>query len=116
MKRELICIVCPMGCHLTAEIGGDTVAISGNTCPRGERYGRQEILSPERTVTSSVAISGSAHALCPVKTAAPVRKAKVGAVLPATRGAHICAPVKLGDVILANVADTGVDVIATAPR
>ena len=98
MKRELICIVCPMGCHLTAEIEGDTVAISGNTCPRGERYGRQEILSPERTVTSSVAISGSAHALCPVKTAAPVPKAKVG------------------DVILANVADTGVDVIATAPR
>ena len=116
MKRELMCIVCPRGCHLTAEIGGDTVAISGNTCPRGERYGRQEILSPERTVTSSVAISGSAHALCPVKTAAPVPKAKVDAVLAAIRGAHICAPVKLGDVILANVADTGVDVIATAPR
>ena len=105
VKRELICIVCPMGCHLTAEIEGDTVAISGNTCPRGERYGRQEILSPElRMATSSVAIGGSAHALCPVKTAAPVPKAKVGAVLAAIRGAHICAPVKLGDVILANVA------------
>ena len=114
--RELTCIGCPIGCALKARVEGAEIHVEGNTCPRGERYGRQEILSPERTVTSSVAISGSAHALCPVKTAAPVPKAKVGAVLAAIRSAHICAPVKLGDVILANVADTGVDVIATAPR
>ena len=116
MKRELICIVCPMGCHLTADVDGETVAISGNGCPRGARYGRQEILAPERTVTSSVMVRGGTHKLCPVKTAAPVPKSRVGDVLAAIRSAKACAPVRLGDVILPNVADTGVDVIATASR
>jgi len=116
MTRELICIVCPMGCHLTATIDGDTVQISGNTCPRGARYGIQEITAPERTVTSSIAVCGSRHKLCPVKTSAPIPKEKVDDALCEIRKIQANAPLSIGDVIIENVAGTGVSVVATAVR
>ena len=115
-KRELTCIVCPVGCRVAVEIDGEEMRVSGNQCKRGETYCRQEVSCPVRTVTSLVAVVGGEHPLCPVKTAAPVPKSRVGDVLAAIRSAQACAPVRLGDVILPNVADTGVDVIATASR
>ena len=52
MKRELICIGCPMGCHLTAEVeNGAVTSVTGNTCPRGDAYARRECVAPVRTVT-----------------------------------------------------------------
>ena len=39
MKRELTCIICPRGCSLCVDINGENTVVSGNGCPKGERYG-----------------------------------------------------------------------------
>ena len=69
MKRELICIGCPMGCHLTAEVeNGAVTSVTGNTCPRGDAYARRECVAPVRTVTGTVAIEGAALPVLPSVT------------------------------------------------
>ena len=115
--RELTCIRCPMGCALVVELddAGAVVGVSGNTCPRGEAYGRDEVTNPVRTVTTSVPVDGAAAArMVAVKTAGDVPKARVFDVLQALVDVRAQAPVAIGDVVLADVCGTGVDVVATS--
>ncbi len=101
MKRELICIVCPMGCALIAEQApnGEVVSVTGNTCPRGKAYAEAELTRPTRTLTSTVRLSNRA-ALLPVKTDRPISKEKMLAAIPILRELRVAAPVKIGDVVL----------------
>jgi CxxC motif-containing protein len=113
--REITCIACPMGCRLQVspqENGGITVKNYG--CKRGIAYGEQEFTRPMRMVTSSVRVKGGAMPLCAVKTAQPVPKAQIGAVLAAIGEAVAPAPLQRGQVVLADIAGTGVDLVATA--
>ncbi len=88
--------------------------MTGNTCPRGERYARNEVLNPRRTVTTTVRVSGrNGICLVPVKTAGEIPKDKIMDCIQAVADAKVTAPVAIGDVIISNVADTGVNVIAT---
>lgn len=114
-ERILICIGCPLGCRLSAELDGETVvSVSGNTCKRGDEYARRECTAPERTVCGTVRILGAALApTLPVRTVRPVPKDKVMAVAEEMRRCTIHAPVTIGDTVLADVAGTGVDLIAT---
>ena len=112
-KREMTCIVCPMGCHLTVTIDGEDIKVSGNTCPRGDKYARQEVTNPMRTVTSSVFVSGGKIAMCSVKTKDTVSKAIIPDVLKCIRSTRITAPVEIGDVIIKDVCGSGVDIVAT---
>ena len=113
--RELICINCPMGCPLTVTLeDGVVTSVSGNTCPRGDAYGRKEVTNPTRIVTTTVPVDGSATAhMVSVKTALDIPKGKIFDVVRELSGVRAQAPVEIGDVVLANVAGTGVDVIAT---
>lgn len=114
---EMVCILCPMGCGLSVDRGADgAVAVSGNGCARGVKYGQQELLSPMRVVTSSVWVDGGGLPLCPVKTRGLVPKASIPDVLAAIRAARAKSPVRIGDVIVRCAAGTGIDVVATANR
>ena len=115
-KRELTCIVCPVGCRVAVEIDGEEMRVSGNQCKRGEAYCRQEVSCPVRTVTSLVAVVGGEHPLCPVKTAQAVPKDRIPEVLAILRSLRAQAPIAMGDVLLRNIAGTGVDLVATADR
>ena len=109
--KEMICIGCPKGCHLSIE--EETLVVTGNGCPRGEAYARDELTNPTRTLTSSVVIDGSFVRRCPVKTAAPIPKGLVQEAAKALDGVRLTAPVKVGDVAVANILGTGVDVVVT---
>ena len=112
MTRTLTCIGCPMGCQLEAEVlNGAVVSVSGNTCKRGEDYARKECVCPMRTVTGTVRLADGR--ILPVRTASDVPKAKVFAVAEAFTAAHPHAPLSIGDVVIADVCGTGVDVVAT---
>jgi CxxC motif-containing protein len=113
--RQLTCINCPLGCQLTVEIeDGEVVRVSGNTCKRGEVYGRKEVTNPTRIVTSSVPVLGSrTERMVSVKTATDIPKDKIFDVMAALKYVTVKAPVRIGDVIVANVADTGADIVAT---
>lgn len=113
-KRELICIGCPLGCMLEATIeNGQVTGVKGNTCKRGEDYAKKECVSPTRIVTSSVKVTGGAMAMASVKTRTDIPKGKIRECMRALKDVSVAAPVTLGEVILENVADTGVDIIAT---
>ena len=113
-RKELICIGCPLGCNLTVEMdGGQVVSVNGNTCKRGDDYARKELTDPRRIVTSTVPVAGGNLPVVAVKTASDIPKGKIRECLCALKGVTLTAPVQIGDVIVENVADTGVDVIAT---
>ena len=113
---ELTCIVCPVGCRITAEKVDGELKITGNTCKRGEAYARQEVICPMRTLTSLVKVRGGEGPLCPVKTKEAIPKAMIGMALEQIRGVCVDAPVKISDVVVANIAGTGVDLVATSNR
>ena len=113
-ERILTCIGCPMGCTLTATLENGTVTgVTGNTCPRGDRYARKECVAPERTVTGTIRLQGGSLAVLPVRTAGPVPKEKVLEVADALRRLSVSAPVRMGDVLCEDIAGTGVRLIAT---
>ncbi|WP_455190437.1 DUF1667 domain-containing protein [Eubacterium ramulus] len=113
-RKELICIGCPLGCNLTVEMdGGQVVSVNGNTCKRGDDYARKELTDPRRIVTSTVPVTGGNLPVVSVKTASDIPKGKIRECLCALKGVTLTAPVQIGDVIVENVADTGVDVVAT---
>ncbi len=110
MKRELTCIVCPIGCALTVELdGGKVVSVSGNTCPRGKAYAVDECIAPKRTLTTTVRCEGG-ELLC-VKTATPIPKEKVHDAMKIINNAHPHLPISIGDVIIEDV--YGSKVVAT---
>lgn len=114
MTKKLTCIGCPLGCALTVEVEQDEViSVSGNTCPRGDAYARKEVTDPTRIVTSTVRVTGGSAPVVSCKTKADIPKGKMFDVTNALRNVTVAAPVHIGDVLLCNVAQTGVDVVAT---
>ena len=102
-----------MGCHITAEYDGqDVTDIEGYTCARGKAYAKTEITDPTRMVTALVGVEGSRIPLS-VKTSSPIRKALVFPALDEIRNTTVKSPIHIGDVVIQNICDSGVDVIAT---
>ena len=111
MKRDLICIICPRGCSLCAQIPGQEVTVTGNACPKGQEYAVKECTNPVRTVTATVRVANRYNTMVSVKTLHPVAKDKMMDVMAALRSIQIEAPVQLGDVILKDVC--GSDIVVT---
>lgn len=113
-KVNLTCIGCPLGCPLTVEMEGkEVVSVTGNTCKNGDKYARKEMTNPTRVVTSTVRVRGGRLAMVSVKTASDVPKSSIFACVEALKDVEVPAPVSIGQVILADVAGTGVPVVAT---
>ncbi|SHE99402.1 DUF1667 domain-containing protein [Clostridium fallax] len=110
MERELICIVCPKGCHLKVDIENEKV--TGNTCKRGEIYGLNEVKNPVRVVTSTVKIKDIKNKMVPVKTKDAIPKGKIFDVMKEIDSVEVTLPVEVGQVIIHNVLDTGVDIVS----
>lgn len=112
IKTELTCIVCPMGCHLNVEQSEEGFKVEGNTCKRGEKYAVQELTNPTRVITTTVKLENSYLQLLPVKTEDPIPKGIIFDIVEALDKVRVNAPVKVGDVIVENILDTGVNVIS----
>ena len=113
MDMEITCINCPVGCRLAVELeNGQVVSVTGNTCPRGVTYAKQECVDPLRMVTAVVPVEGSAAPLS-VKTKNPIPKKEIANCMKELANAKLVAPIAAGTVVVANVCGTGVDVIAT---
>ncbi len=109
---SLICIGCPLGCMLQATIEGQEVcSVVGNTCKRGEIYAKKELTNPTRIVTSTVKLAGGG--MVSVKTASDIPKDKIFACVQQLKDIVIEAPIQMGQVIVPDIAGTGVPIIAT---
>lgn len=112
--RELICINCPLGCSLTVTMeNGEVKKVEGNTCKKGEAYGKKEVTNPTRIVTSSVKVKDGILPVVSVKTASDIPKGKIAQCARALKSVTVQAPVHIGDLVLPDVCGTGVDIIAT---
>ena len=113
-ERRLTCIICPKGCSLRVRLeAGRVTLVEGNHCKRGAQYAEKEVTNPTRTVTTTIPIRGGYEKILSVKTRTDIPKAKVQACVQALKNVTAEAPVQIGDVILSDVAETGVDIIAT---
>lgn len=110
MIKELICITCPRGCHLKVD---ENLNVTGNTCPRGALYAKAELTHPVRTLTSTVVISSEEENRLPVKSNNPLPKELIFKAMEEIDKVVVKAPIKIGDVVIKNVLNSGVDIVAT---
>lgn len=113
-KRELTCIGCPLGCQLRVEIEDNRViGVEGNSCKRGENYAQKECTNPTRIVTSTVGVIDGVIPVVSVKTEGDIPKERIKECMHELKGIKIKAPIRIGDIIVKNIAGTNTNVIAT---
>ena len=114
------CTTCPSECLLTVEVerdvNGSVAAIhsvTGNRCPRGDKFAHQELTCPMRVLTTTVAVSGGDEALLPVRTAEAIPLALHAQTMDLIHGLVVNAPISMGDVVLENLLGTNINLIAS---
>lgn len=115
--KTITCIRCPLGCNLVVlrsdQQDVNDFIVTGNKCLRGKKYATEEMTAPKRTITSTVKISGSICPVVPIKTSKSIPKEKIFTIMNILAKFSTVAPVYINDVIIHNIADTEVDIIAT---
>jgi len=114
MKKEMLCIVCPLGCNIFVHYTVRGIKnVEGNRCKLGLEYAEKEIFNPERTLTTTVRVNNGHLPLVSVKSKKPLPKERLFEVMNLLAKIEVEAPIRIGDKIIANLFDTGVDVVAT---
>lgn len=111
--KEMICIVCPVGCHLQVSTEGEEIKVTGNRCSRGEEYAREEMLSPKRVVTATCRLEHPQHPRLPVKTDTALPFEQIEALLSEVYSLSIKPPVRAGQVLIEDFAGSGVNLVAS---
>lgn len=117
--KEMVCIVCPVGCRLSLEtvketsLAQEAFEVKGNKCKRGSDYAIKEMTAPTRMLPTTVKIQKGTLNRLPVRTANPVPKEMIFDCMTVINQIEVQAPIKVGDVVIANILGTGVDIIAT---
>lgn len=112
MLKTITCICCPKGCLVTLDTENPEETIKGFGCPQGKEYAIGELTRPMRTISSTVEIKGGLHPRIPVKTNGNIPKEKIFEVMDEINKISVESPVKCGDILLENVLDTGVNIVA----
>jgi CxxC motif-containing protein len=114
MKKEMVCIGCPMGCYLTVDYVGRTIRdVSGNRCKVGLDYAEKEVSNPERTLTTTVKVKRGDLPLVSVRTNKPIPKSRIWDAMNLLAKVEVEAPIKIGESIIENIFNTGVNIVAT---
>ncbi len=114
IKKSLICVVCPVGCHIVADMEKNKVIkITGNKCPKGEEYVLSEMRNPVRVLTTSVLAEGMPFKLIPVKTDRPIPKARLLEAMREVKKVRVDRPIHVGDIVAANFLGTDANLVAT---
>lgn len=112
--EKIVCVLCPMGCKIKYNaLNGKIVSLEGNRCPRGVSYLEDELREPKRIVPTSVKVINGEMPLASVKTSKPIPRRLIPQFMQVVKNVEVEAPIKVGDVIIENVLDTGANVVAT---
>lgn len=111
--KEMICIVCPNGCHLKIDSSKEEIKVTGNLCPRGEAFARAEMTCPMRTISSTVKTTSSVQPVVSVKVSQEIPKSKIIDVMDQIQSVVLDHDLDVGQPVIQNVCDLGVDVILT---
>lgn len=110
---NLVCINCPRGCKLVVENINGEIKVTGNFCPRGEKYAISELTNPLRTLTTTLPIKSELYKRLPVISSAPLPKAKVIDAVKALKDVEVTAPIKMGDIVVEDILGLGIDIVAS---
>ena len=116
MKHTITCIACPLGCRVEIEEKkqyGKEYLVNGHKCVRGEKYAIEEITNPTRVLTYTVKILNASLSRLPVKTSGAVPKGLLFSCIKEIDKLEVKAPIKIGTVIIENILNTGVDIVAS---
>ncbi len=112
-NEKLICIVCPIGCHLEVDTSQEEYKVAGAVCKRGERYAIKELKSPTRLLTTTVRTKNLKTKFIPVRTDVEIPKDKIFECMKEINAIIVTEPIKMGDILIENILDTGVNIIAS---
>lgn len=114
------CTTCPSECLLTVKVErsadgqvAEVRSVTGNSCPRGDKFAHQELTCPMRVLTTTVAVSGGDETLLPVRTAEAIPLELHAQAMTLIRGLVVNAPIRMGDVVLHNLLNTNINLIAS---
>lgn len=114
MNKEIICTVCPRGCHISVMGDGKNIdLIEGYICNRGLTYAQNEYTNPVRILTTIVKIDGKENELLPVRSEKPLPKNKISECMEVIKNTIVKLPISRYDVIIENICDTGINIVAT---
>jgi CxxC motif-containing protein len=113
MIDRLTCLLCPIGCELDVETGGEEIQVRGNQCDQGVDFAAEEVLRPTRNLATSVPLAGTADRMLSVRLSGRVSLKSLFPILAEIVRLRPSPPVRRGDVLIANVCGSGADVIAT---
>jgi CxxC motif-containing protein len=111
---RLTCVLCPVGCEL--EVRKDKTGeldVRGSQCDKGIPFAVEEVLYPKRNLAMSVPVRGTAATMVSVRLSGRVPREMIFPILAEIARLRPEAPVRRGQVLIADVLGTGVDVIAT---
>lgn len=115
--KEYICVVCPNGCLLEATVTKDNppalLESEGGICPKGNAWLRQEVEAPLRTFSTSVLVEGGEFIQASVRVTSAISLEKIFEAVAEIKRLHLTAPLKIGDVLLREVAGVKTEVIVT---
>jgi len=112
--REITCILCPVGCKIVVKIeDGEITGFQNAGCKRGMDYAEQEIKSPVRDFFTTVRVKDGRIPVVSVRSTAPISKHMLMRCASELAKIVVPAPVRIGDVIIKNMRNLGVDIIAT---
>ncbi len=113
MSEKILCVVCPLGCRLLVDIEGDSVSVEGHKCSKGIDFAHSEIIEPKRNFSTSIPIDGEVFSMLSVRLSSVIPLKLFSTVICEITSLHPETPIHRGQVLIHNVSDTGVDVIAT---
>lgn len=114
MTKELVCIVCPRSCRMTITSEGDELVVTGNTCKRGKEFAINEMTDPRRTVCTTVRTSFPSVPVLPVRVSGAIPKNKIFDLMREVNRITVSKRIGREDVVVPNILDLGVDLIATS--
>ena len=114
MTKELVCIVCPRSCRMTITSEGDELVVTGNTCKRGKEFAINEMTDPRRTVCTTVRTSFPSVPVLPVRVSGAIPKNKIFDLIQEVNRITISKRIGREEVVVPNILDLGVDLIATS--
>ena len=114
MKKEIICTVCPRGCHVMVEGEGDKIlSVEGYSCKRGLEFASAEFAHPVRILTTTVKMDGVENDLLPVRSTKPIPREKIMECMEVIRTTKVAVPVSRYDVVISGICGTDADIVAT---
>ena len=113
-RTNIICISCPKGCRVKIEANeNEIIDITGHDCPQGKEYAKKEYKNPTRILPTTMKVKNGELPLVPVKTKEPIPRGKIREAMQEIAQQQVEAPVKIGDILIPNIAGTGVEIVAT---